>query len=172
MPVTDTLIWAAVVFVPLMTLVLLLAPALRRAIEAVTAAHTVSAAERDAGVQATTVGIAERRHKLAISQALLPEETEAERARLAAETAQYDTDREAWGKVLDTAVATRREVLAARAEAEAELAPEAARAALKDSGEDMGALAQAYAAYCQGCPGSVAPYGFGDWLGDFEGLGR
>jgi hypothetical protein len=168
--VTDTLIWAAVVFVPVMILVVWLAPALRRAIEAVTAAHTVSAAERDAGVQASLASTAERRLRLAISQALLSEETAAERSRLAAETAQYDTDREAAGKVLDTAVATRRQVLAARAEAEAELAPETARAALKDSGEDMGALAQAYAAYCRECPGSVVPHGFGDWLGDFEGL--
>jgi hypothetical protein len=169
--VTDTLIWAAVVFVPLMTLVLLLAPAVRREIDAATAAHTVSAAERDAGVQASHVDIAERRHKLAISQALLPEETEAERARLAAETAQYDTDREAAGKVLDTAIAARREVLAARAEAEAELAPELARKALEGgAGEEMASLSQAYAAYCRECVGT--PYGFGDWLGDFEGLGR
>jgi hypothetical protein len=169
--VTDTLVWAAVVFVPLMTLVLLLAPALRRAIEAVTAAHTVSAAERDAGVQAALAGIAERRHKLAISQALLPEETEAERARLAAEAAQYDTDREAWGKVLDTAVATHREVLAARAEAEAELAPEVARKALEGgAGEEMASLSQAYAAYCRECVGT--PWAFGQWIDGFDGLGR
>jgi hypothetical protein len=169
--VTDTLIWAAVVFVPLMTLVLLLAPAVRREIDAATAAHTVSAAERDAGVQASHAGIAERRHKLAISQALLSEETEAERARLAAETAQYDTDREAWGKVLDTAVATNREVLAARAEAEAELAPEVARKTLEGgTGEEMASLSQAYAAYCNACPGT--PWAFGQWIDGFEGLGR
>src|ERR1700743_2386432 len=118
-PVTDTLIWAAALFIPLMTLVLWLGPALRRAIDSVTAAHTVSAAERDAGVQAALADVAERRHRIAISQALLDEETLAERTRLAAETAQYDTDREAAGKVLDAAVAARREVIAARAEAEA-----------------------------------------------------
>lgn len=167
----STLVWAAVVFVPAMALVLWLAPALRRAIESVTAAHTVSAAERDAGVQAALADVAERRHQLAISRALLDEETLAERSRLAAETAQYDTDREAAGKVLDTAVATRREVLAARAEAEAALAPEAARAALKGTGEDMAELTGAYAEYCRGCPGSVVPRGFSDWLGDFQGLG-
>lgn len=104
----DTLIWAAVVFVPAMIFVLWLGPALRRAIDSVTAAHTVSAAERDAGVQAALADVAERRHKLAISRALIDEETLAERARLAAETAQHDTDREAAGKVLDAAVAYRR----------------------------------------------------------------
>lgn len=166
---TDTLVWAAVVFVPLMVLVVWLAPALRRAIDSVTAAHTVSAAERDAGVQASLVGIAERRHRLAISQGLLDEETLAERARLAAETAQYDTDREAAGKVLDSAVAARREVLAARAEAEAELAPEAARKALEGSAaEEMASLSNAYAAYCQAAIGT--PWSFTDWVGDFKGL--
>jgi hypothetical protein len=169
--VLDTLIWAGVWFVPLMTLVIWLGPSLRRAIDSVTAAHTVTAAERDAGVQASLTDIAERRHRLAVSAALLPEETEAERARLAAETAQYDTDREAAGKVLAEAVEGRRKAIAARADAEAELAPEAARTALRDSnGEDMSALVKAYAAYCEECPGGVVPRGFGDWLGDFQGL--
>ncbi|HMG62823.1 MAG TPA: hypothetical protein VK599_07735, partial [Streptosporangiaceae bacterium] len=72
---TDTLTWAAVVFVPAMTLVLWLGPALRRAIESVTASHAVSAAERDAGVQASLADVAERRQKLAIKAALLDEET-------------------------------------------------------------------------------------------------
>ena len=164
------MIWAGVWFVPLMTLVIWLTPALRRAIEAVTAAHTVTAAERDAGAQASLAYIAERRHRLAVSAALLPEETEAERARLAAETAQYDTDREAAGKVLADAVEARRKVIAARAEAEAGLAPEAARKALEDSaGEDMASLGEAYAAYCSACLGT--PWSFGQWVGNFRGLG-
>lgn len=165
-----SLAWAGARFVPVIVLVIWLAPALRRAIDSVTAAHTVSAAERDAGVQASLAGTAERRLRLAISQALLSEETGVERARLAAEAAQYDTDREAAGKVTADAVEARRRVIAARAEAEAELAPEAARAALRDGGEEMGALAKAYASYCQDCPSGVTPMGFGDWLGDFEGL--
>jgi hypothetical protein len=167
--VTDTLIWAAVVFVPAMTLVLWLAPALRRAIESVTAAHTVSAAERDAGVQAALADVAERRHQLAISRALLDEETLTERSRLAAETAQYDTDREAAGKVLDTAVATRREVLAARAEEEAKLAPEMARKAL-EGGDDMSVLGEAYAEFTRQYGYSDVPT-FGQWIGNFRGLG-
>lgn len=171
MPVTDTAIWAAALFIPLMTLVICLTPSLRRAIDAVTAAHTVSAAERDAGVHAALTSVTERRHELAVRAGLLSEETAAGRARLAAETAQYDTDREAAGKVLDTAVAARREVIAARAEAEAALAPEAARSALRDDeGKSMVALSAAYAAYCGDCPGGITPNGFGDWLGDFEGL--
>lgn len=168
---TDTLIWAAVVFVPAMTLVVWLAPALRRAIDSVTAAHTVSAAERDAGVQASLASTAERRLRLAISQALLSEETRVERARLAAETAQYDTDREAAGKVTADAVEARRRVIAARAEAEAELAPELARKALEGgAGEEMASLSQAYAAYCRECVGT--PWAFGQWIDGFEGLGR
>jgi len=169
---TDTFIWAAVVFVPAMTLVLWLGPALRRAIDSVTAAHAVSAAERDAGVQAALGDVAERRHRLAISQALIDEETLAERTRLAAETAQYDTDREAAGKVLDAAVAYRREVLAARAEAEAELAPEAARKALEvNDGDTMAALGEAYAAYVRGY-GYADPLPFGRWIQGFEGVPR
>lgn len=162
------LIWAAVVFVPAMTLVLWLGPALRRAIDSVTAAHTVSAAERDAGVQAALADVAERRHRLAISQALLDEETLAERTRLAAETAQYDTDREAAGKVLDAAVTYRREVLAARAEAEAALAPEAARAAL-ESGDDLSVLGEAYAEFAREYGYAGVPT-FGQWIGNFRGL--
>lgn len=165
------LIWAAALFVPLIILVLGLLGPLRRALSQWGDAHAKSAAERDAGVQTALADVAERRHKLAISQALLSEETGSERARLAAETAQYDTEREAAGNVLADAEAALRKVIAARAEAQAELAPEIARAGLKDSSAEMGALANAYAAYCQDCPSSVVPHGFGDWLGDFEGLG-
>lgn len=168
---TDTLIWAAVVFIPGMILVIWLAPALRRAIDSVTAAYTVSAAERDAGIQTALTDVAERRYRLAISQALLDEETLAERTRLAAAAARYDTEREAAGKVLDSAIAARREVLAARAEAEAALAPEAARKALEGgAAQEMAALSEAYAAYCQAALGT--PCSFGQWMGNFRGLGQ
>lgn len=169
---TDTLIWAGALFIPLMTLVIWLAPSFRRAIDAVAAANTVTAAERDAGVQASLADVAERRHQLAVRSALLDEETLAERTRLAAETAQWDVDREAAGKVLDSAVAARREVLAARAEAEAELAPEAARRALEVNGGDtMAALGEAYAAYVRGY-GFADPLPFGRWIQGFEGVPR
>lgn len=163
---TDTAIWAAALFIPLMTLVVWLTPSFRRAIESVTAAHAVTTAERDAGVQASLASTAERRLRLAISQALLSEETAAERARLAAETAQYDTDREAAGKVLADAVEARKRVIAARAEAEAELAPEAARKALEPGGDW---LAEAYRTYCENYQ-FADPAPFGRWIQGFDGI--
>lgn len=170
MPVTDTLIWAAVVLVPVMTVVLWLTPALYRAIESWIAAHATDSAERGAGVQVTLADVDERRHELAVRRGLLAEETAAKRAQLLAETAEYDTDREAAGKVLDAAEAARREVLAARAEAEAALAPEMARKALEGTaGEDMASLSEAYAAYCNAALGT--PWSFGQWIGNFRGLG-
>ena len=166
----STLIWPAVVFVPAMTVVLWLTPALYRAIESWTAAHAAGSAERGAGVQVTLADAGERRHELAVRHGLLAEETAARRAQLLAEAAGYDTDREAAGKVLDSAIAARREVLAARAEAEAALAPEAARKALDGTGsEDMTSLSEAYAAYCSAALGT--PWSFGQWMGDFRGLG-
>lgn len=167
---TDTLIWAAALFIPLMTLVLWLAPSFRRAIDAVAAANTASTAERDVGVQAALADVAERRHQLALRAGLLDEETLAERTRLAADTAKYETDRKAAENVLDAAEAGRREVLAARAEAEAALAPEAARKAL-EGGEDLSFLGDAYAEFTRQYGYSEMPT-FGQWIGNFRGLGR
>jgi hypothetical protein len=134
------------------------------------AGYVVTAAERDAAVQESNQSTAERRHRLALSQALIAEETAGERARLEAETAQYETDAEAARVCLEPAVDARRRALEARAEAEAELAPEIARKALEsDAGETMAALGTAYAAFC-------AAYGFADtptfdrWVGNFRGL--
>jgi hypothetical protein len=167
--VISTLIWAGVAFVPSMTLVVWLAPSLRRAISMWTSAHAVTANERDAAVQQVLVDLAERRNRLAVTQSLLAEETASERARLEAQTAQYRTDEEAAGRVLGEAVDARRKVIAARARAEAELAPEAARAAMSPGSEmDMKALGDAYAAYCARAD---YPWPFGQWVGNFRGLG-
>lgn len=158
----DTLIHAAAVFIPLMTAVVWLGPAARRAIGRLGAAGAVTAAERD-------VDVAERRHRLAVSSGLIDEETAREKARLEAETAQYETDRQAAGEVLAEAVEARRRVIAARAEAETALAFEAARAALGE--QDLMALGEAYAAFCREYGYMNVPT-FDQWIGDFRGLSR
>lgn len=162
----ETLIWAAVVLALGMTVVLRLLPPLRRAVESWTSAHVVTSAERDAAVQETLTGIAERRHRLALSQALLAEETEAERARISGDTARYETDAEAARVCLEPAVAARQRALEARAEAEAALAPELARKAL--AGGDMEHLVEAYKTYCENCVGT--PWSFEAWIRGFRGL--
>ena len=162
----DTLIWAAAIFAPLMTLVVWLAPAMHRSIDAWGSGHSVSAAERDAKAQETLAGVEERRHRLAVDGETIKQKTAREKARLEAETAQFETDAEAARVCLEPAVAARTRALEARAEAEAELAPEAARRAL-GSGEDLAALGKAYAAYCNRV---ISPWGFGEWVGNFRGL--
>ena len=163
----DTLIWAAAIFAPAMTLVVWLAPAMRRAIDAWGSGHSVSAAERDAKAQETLAGVEERRHQLAVGGETIKQEVAREQARLAMETAQYETDAEAARVCLEPAVAARQRALEARAEAEAELAPEAARKAL--GGEDMAILAEAYATFC-GQYGYASTPTFGQWIGNFRGL--
>jgi len=168
---TDTLIWAAVVLLPVMTAVVWLAPAARRAIDAWGSAHQIGQSERDATAQAALVDAEERRHELGVRRETIAGEVEAERARLQAETAQYETDAEAARVCLEPAVDARRRALEARAEAEAELAPEAARRALEgDSGETMAALGTAYASFCAAYGFAGTPT-FSDWVGDFRGLG-
>jgi len=165
------LIWAGALFIPLTVLVLGLLGPLRRAVTQWGDAHAKSAAERDAAAQRVLADVEGDRHQLAIDRANIAAETERERARLAAETAQFETDRQAAGKALAEAVEARRQVLAARAKAEAGLAPEAARAAL-GSGRDMGALGKAYAVYCQERPSGARLMGFGEWAGNYAGLGQ
>ena len=162
----DTLIWAAAIFAPLMTLVVWLAPAMHRSIDAWGSGHSVSAAERDAKAQETLAGVEERRHRLAVDGETIKQKTAREKARLEAETAQFETDAEAARVCLEPAVAARTRALEARAEAEAELAPETARKAL--DGADMKSLTQAYAAYCAAHPTTPRP--FCDWVGNFRGL--
>lgn len=169
---TDNLIWAAAVFVPLMTVVIWLTPACRRAITAWTDAHVATSAERDAAVQDRLAGIEEKRHALALRHATLAEDTAAERARLKAEEADFEADAEACRRTLDEAVEARRKALAARADAEAALAPEAARKALEGSdAESLAALGDAYAAFCSRYGYSDIPT-FGKWIAGFQGLPR
>lgn len=165
---TDTAIWAAALFIPLMTLIAVLARPLRRAVDQWGGQWASSAAERDATAQQLLAAIETGRHELAVRHSLITEETERERARLAAETAQYDTDQQAAARTLDAATEARNRVLAARAAAEAALAPDAARAALDGSGEW---LAQAYAAYCDNY-GYNDPLPFGRWIQGFQGVPR
>lgn len=169
---TDTLIWAAVVLAPVMTAVLWLAPSCRRAITAWTDAHVATTAERDAAVQDRLAGIEEKRHALALRHATLAEDTAAERARLKAEEADFETEAEACRRTLDEAITARRKALAARADAEAELAPETARKALEGSdAESLAALGEAYAAFCARYGYADIPT-FGKWIAGFEGLPR
>jgi hypothetical protein len=167
----DTLIVAAAILIPLMTLVVWLAPAMRRSIDAWGSGHSVSAAERDAKAQETLAGVEERRYQLAVGGETIKQEVAREKARLEAETAQYETDAEAARVCLEPAVAARQRALEARAEAEAELAPEAARKALGGDAEDLAALGKAYAAFV-GKYGYMNTPTFAAWIGDFRGLSR
>jgi hypothetical protein len=162
------LIWAGALFVPLIVLVLgLLGPA-RRAIAQWGDAHAKSAAERDAAAQRVLADVEGDRHQLAIDRANMAAETERERARLAAETAQYETDRKAAEEALAEAVEARKRVIAARAEAEAALAPDAAKSALQPGGDW---LAAAYRTYCENYE-YADPLPFGRWIQGFEGVPR
>lgn len=167
----NDLAWAGALFVPLMTLVLGMLGPLRRAVTQWGNAHVTSAAERDAAAQRVLADVEADRHQLAVDRVNIAAHTERERARLAMETAQYETDAEAARRTLDDAAAARAKVLQARADAEAALAPEAARQALDAAdGAVMANLTEAYAAYCANCPGT--PWSWEQWIGEFEGLPR
>jgi hypothetical protein len=163
----DTLIWAGAVLALGMTALLWLLPPARRAIDAWGSAHAVSAAEREAKAQEALAGVEERRHRLAVGGQTIGEEVAREKARLEAEAAQFETDAEAARVCLEPAVAARQRALEARADAEAALAPEAARKAL--GGEDMAILAEAYATFC-GQYGYASTPTFDAWIGNFRGL--
>jgi hypothetical protein len=169
---TNALIWAAALFIPLMTLVLgLLGPA-RRALALWGDSYGKSAAEREAKAALDLAEAAESRHKLAVRREHLADEVRFERARLAEETAQAEVDTEAARQCLPDAVEARRRVLAARAEAEAALAPEAAReAATSSDTEVMAALGEAYAVFCQEYGFADVPT-FGRWVQGFNGVPR
>ena len=164
----DTAIWAASLFAPLMTAVVWLCPAARRAIDAKASVYEASRTEGYAGAQASMAATEERRHLLDVRREAIDEDIAREKALLMAETAQYETDRQAAAGVLEDAKEARRKVIAARAEAEAALAPEAAKRAL--GGDDMTILAEAYAAFC-GQYGYANTPTFGAWIGNFRGLG-
>jgi hypothetical protein len=162
---TDTLIWAGTVLIPVMFILACLIRPVRRMIETWISEHTATAAERDTAIQRELAGIGERRDALALSQATLGERTTAARARLAAEAARYDTDAEAARRAIDAAVAARRQALAARGQAEADLAPDLARTAASGQID----LAAAYAAYCRCCADiNSTPWSFHHWIGDLD----
>lgn len=158
----DTAIWAAALFVPLTILVLAVLKPLRRGLDK----WGDSLGPSPAGEYAKLADAAERQFQAAIARATEPERIAAEKARLAAVRAQYETDALAAGKTLDAAMEGRQRVLAARADAEAALAPDAAKAALEGDG---GWLAQAYAAYCDSY-GYSDPLPFGRWIQGFDGV--
>ena len=164
------LIWAAALFVPLMAAVLgLLGPA-RRALGRWGDSLAATQAERDAKAALDLADAEEARHGLAVRRGALAEETAREKARLAAETVQFETDAQAARQCLPAAVEARRKALEARAEAEAELAPEAARKALEGA-EDLTVLGEAYAEFCREYGYAQVPT-FGEWIGNFRGLGQ
>jgi hypothetical protein len=161
-------IWAAALFVPLMTLVLGLLGPLRHAIGQLAGSYAQTAAEREAKAALDLADAEKSRHVLAVRRGALAEETEREKARLAAETAQLETDAEAARRSLDAAAAARAKAIEARADADAALAPEAARKALEGSGEW---LAGAYQAYCENYQYSE-PLPFGRWIQGYDGAPR
>jgi hypothetical protein len=167
--VTNTLIWAAALFVPSMTLVLGTLGPLRRAMTRWGDSCGKSAAEREAKAALDLAEAAEKRHSTDVHRRAVDAEVMMEEARLGAGTAQYEADAEAARRSLPAAVAARQRALEARAEAEAQLAPELARKALDGSAaEQMASLSQAYAAYCREC--DDRPWSFGQWIQGFEGL--
>lgn len=159
--VQETLIWAAVVLIPVLIILRFLARPVRHALDTWTAQHTVSEAERDAELQAGLTNIAERHDELDLRRATLAERTAAERARLAAETAQYETDLKAAEATVGAAAEARKQVLAARAEAECALAPELAATGARRSDGEMQALQEAYSTYCRRV---TFPATFGAWI--------
>ena len=159
------LIWPLAFLIVAMTAVLgLLGPA-RRSLRLLGDSLAGTQAERDAKAALDLAEAEESRHKLAVRREHLADEVRFEQARLAAETARLETDAEAARQCLPAAVAAREAALKARAEAEAALAPEAARKALEES---PAWLAEAYAAYCEHSYSSaVLP--FGRWIQGYDG---
>jgi hypothetical protein len=169
--VIGNLIWAGAFFIPLMAVVLgLLGPA-RRALAKWGDTFGQSAAEHEAAAVKALAEAEGERHDVAVRRGALAEEVQAEKARLVVEAARLEVDAAAARECLPAAVEARQKALAARAGAEADLAPEAARAAL-GSGKDMGALGKAYAVYCQEHPSGADLMGFGEWAGNYAGAGQ
>ena len=164
------LIWAGALVIPLMTLVLgLLGPA-RRALTRLSDAYGKSAAEREARAALDLADAEQDRHELAVRKGSLAEEVAREKAKLALETAQYETDAAAARQCLPAAVAARRRALEARADAEAALAPEAVRKALEPGTEWLAGAYTEYLAKMTYHATSILP--FGEWVQGFEGVPR
>jgi membrane protein involved in colicin uptake len=167
------LIWAGVVFVSMMTFVAGMLGPLRYAVTQWGDAHGQTSGEREAQAALALARAEETRHELAVRRENLAEEAGREKARLAAETAEFETGAAAARECLPAAVEARQAALKARADAEAALAPEAARKALDAAnGEVMQHLATAYAAYCQACADiSATPSRFSLWAEGFNWAG-
>jgi hypothetical protein len=163
------LIWAGAVFVPLMAFVAGILGPLRYAVTQWGDAHGKASDERMAQAALSLAGAETARHELAVRRENLAEEAGREKARLAAETAEFETSAAAARECLPAAVEARKLQLQARADAEAALAPEAARKALDADGGGMQHLTSAYAAYCQACADiGASPYRFNHWIQGFE----
>lgn len=161
----DQLAWLAIVLGLGLVLLLIIELALRRLLRVLEATQTLTAEEREAAVQKTLVNVAERRHQLALEEAVLDQAVAEKRARLEADTALHETRRKAAGEVLEEAAEANRVILRARAQAEADLAPQAAQAAL-DPGIDENALRLAYEAYCNNCD-EYDPVAWASWIGRY-----
>ena len=167
------LIWAGAVFVPLMAFVAGILGPLRYAVTQWGDAHGKASDERMAQAALSLIGAETARHELAVRRENLAEETGREKARLAAETAEFETSAAAARECLPAAVEARQAALKARADAEAALAPEAARRALTATGgEVMQHLSEAYAAYCRTSSDlNVEPHTFSNWAGRLNWAG-
>lgn len=168
------MIWAGAVFVPLMAFVAGILGPLRQAVTQWGDAHGQASDERIAQAALGLAGAETARHELAVRRENLAEEAGREKARLAAETAEFETSAAAARECLPAAVEARQVALKARADAEAALAPEAARKALDATdGEVMQHLSEAYAAYCQTCASiRVTPSRLGTWAQGFNWPGE
>lgn len=158
---TGQLIISAAIFIPFMTLVAWLGPAMRRLIRTHAIVLEAEAREADAHAAAGMQDVAVRKEAMAA-------EVASRVALLALEEAHHQIAREAAGACLEDAVMARRQVLAAQAAAEAEAAPDLLREAARNRGGEMEALAGAYASYCQ--VRGVNATTFEAWIGNYEGL--
>jgi hypothetical protein len=159
------LLSAGAVFVPLMAFVAGILGPLRYAVTQWGDAHGQASDERIAQAALSLADAETARHELAVRRENLAEEAGREKARLVAETAEFETSAAAARECLPAAIEARQAALKARADAEAALAPEAARKALNATGgEVMQHLSEAYAAYCRTSSDlNVEPHTFSNW---------
>lgn len=166
----DALIWAGATCIIVLPVLLCLARPARKALNSFVAEHTVDYDDRAAKLQDQLVGLEERRHELVIKQGTLPEQIEATKAQLRAQTAQYKTDAIAAENTVPAATQALEGVIAARAQAEIDLAPDFVRGQWPT--HDLKALGEAYKAYCKHVPDYEFPKSFGVWTSGFKGLGN
>ena len=156
--------WPLAVLIPLTLLVLILARPLRSAIAAWASQY------QDTPDEARVTAAEARKAELdnEARQGAMAEEVLVRQAQLRLEAAQRDTDAEAAKQCLPQAVEARQVALEARGKAEAEAAPELARAALEQSdSEVMRALGDAYKTFCGEYGYSNVPT-FGTWIAGFN----